>query len=117
MGACWWCCCGWPKPIRDIYDAAEMKLETIGSNKSRLHYGPAHIVWGDENFEQHHIQSCLDDFDRWCDNFTEQEKDIVRQSLLDMLAIPDEYKHEPAGYDDEHPENYPPPEHWQCERR
>ena len=51
MGLCYYCHWGWPKPIADIYDKY---LEIAGS--SAMHFGPAHVVWEDENFERPLIQ-------------------------------------------------------------
>ena len=113
MGMCYWCHWGWPKPIRDIYDEA---LEKLNGCESPLHFG-AHNVWEDENWDS--AKWCLDHFDDDKDYLTDYEKEIVRESLVKLLAVPDEYKCWPEGYDDDdmHPEKYPPPEYWKCERR
>ena len=74
-----------------------------------MHYGPAHIVWDDENFERHNVQWCLDHFDEYKGDHGETELAAVRQSLLDLLALPDREREAcPADYDEEHPEKYPP---------
>lgn len=114
MGRCWWCHWGWPKQIRDIYEKA---LDALDGDSSPLHYGPAHIVWDDENWDS--AQSCLDEFDvpAWyTGNYSDEAMAIVRQSLIDLLAVPDEFKNTPAGYDDENPEQFPPPSHWEMRR-
>jgi hypothetical protein len=76
-----------------------------------MHFGPAHIVWEDENFETHHIQRCLDNFDRYSEDLTEKQREVVRWSLEEMLKIPEHIRNpEPDDYDNEHPELYPPAE-------
>ena len=45
---CWWCHWGWPKPIADIYDDC---VERLGGDEGPLLWGPAHVVWADENWE------------------------------------------------------------------
>lgn len=107
---CYWCYWGWPKPIRDIFEAARVKL---GGNIEPLLYGPAHIVWDDENFDS--AQHCLDHFDEYAGDLTEYEKSVVRESLEMLLAVSNEFKNEPEEYDGHNPGLYPPPEHWQCE--
>lgn len=51
---------GWPKQIADIYDEAVRRLNV---NEHPLLFGPAHIVWEDENFS--HYQHCLNNFDEY----------------------------------------------------
>lgn len=117
MSTCWWCHWGWPKQISDIYKKALSQL----TNDSSLNYGPAHVVWADENWDC--VQWCLDNFDSWkseCNKgqFSDFDLEIVRQSLIELMAVPDEFKIEPIGYDDSdsdesgNPENFPPPLHW-----
>jgi hypothetical protein len=104
MGICWFCYWGWPKPVADIYLKA---LEKLNGYEAPLHYGPAHVVWDDENFDC--AQVCLDDFDRYSDGFTKEEMDIVRESLVELAELPEsDYEIIPDDYDDEHPELYPP---------
>jgi hypothetical protein len=89
----------------DIYDKY---LAVAGEDA--MHYGAAHIVWDDENFDRGCVQACLDDFERWKrDDCTDEQNEAVRQSLLDMLALPDDQREvEPDDYDGEHPDNFPP---------
>lgn len=59
-----------------------------------LTYGPAHIVWADDNLEDHHIDFCL----KACDTFNDEESpchrmpaeaiEVVRWSLKELLKIP-----------------------------
>ncbi len=101
---CWYCHWGWSKEVADIYDRY---VETAG--ESAMHYGPAHIVWEDENFERHHVQWCLDHFDDYRGDHTDKELTAVKQSLLDLLQLSDDVLNpEPSDYDGKHPENYPP---------
>lgn len=104
MGICWYCHWGWPKAIRDIYDQVLAKLD----GNEPLHFGSAHIVWEDDNFDS--AQWCLDNFDKYADDLSEKEKTIVRESLEQLLLISGRIiSAQPENYDDEHPENYPPP--------
>ncbi len=60
-------------------------------------YGPAHIVWCDENWES--AQWCLDNFEKYTyDDDEAEHMAIVRQSLIDLLAVDDEFKSEPDEY-------------------
>lgn len=121
MGICWYCHWGWPKQFVDIYQ----KYETlIGNNAfTALNYGPAHVVWDDENFDRGIIQSCIDDAEKWykewnvSPNFggnpklTKEELKLVVESLKELLLLPDDILYTiPQDYDDENPEQYPPPE-------
>lgn len=118
MGICWDCYWGWPKPVADIYKKA---LDELDDWDSPLHFGPAHVVWEDENF--HSAESCLEKFEEysaeWIDAHIEEgDKDegdcamaIVKESLKSLAALPLNVRCvEPEDYDDEHPELYPPPD-------
>ena len=101
---CWYCHWGWPKAIRDIYIEATDKL----GHSAPLDYGPAHVVWEDENFGS--AQECLDEFDKYSENLTDYEKSVVRWSLEELLKLPDSIINaQPDDYDGENPQNYPPP--------
>lgn len=75
-----------------------------------MHYGAAHIVWDDENFERGQVQFCLDHFDEYKrKESTDVENEAVRQSLIDLLALTDDVLDpEPKDYDGVNPDNYPP---------
>jgi hypothetical protein len=107
MGTCYWCHWGWPKPIKDIYDRA---ADDLGGYTDPLEFGPAHIVWSDENWDS--AQWCLDNFDKYRGDHLENDLAIVRRSLEELLAVPEEMKAPPDNYDGENPANFPPPEHW-----
>ena len=106
MSICWSCYWGWPKPVADIYDKALLALDDYDSP---LQFGPSHIVWGDENFDQaewclEHFEEHKGDYDNFCLN-------IVRKSLEELTALPLSVKCViPENYDGEHPELFPPPE-------
>lgn len=106
MGVCWYCYWGWAKPVRTIYNAA---AKIVGEDA--LTCGPGHIVWSDENFGNDSIKFCLECCDKktYCEDWHEETLAVVRKSLVDLLAIPEEVRDCcPSDYDDEHPENYPP---------
>lgn len=103
---CWFCHWGWPEQVADIYDKY---IEIAG--ESAMHYGSAHIVWDDENFERHHVQYCLDNFEKNPEH-TDVESEAVRASLEALLELPDNILYPvPEAYDLNHdasPKNYPP---------
>lgn len=123
---CWYCHWGVSKPVAEIYKRAFRDLnggvyeDGIEARAYwALNYGPAHCTWADENFERELVQSELDGFDEWVAGwnrdydwrvkFTPEELAIVRRSLQELLALPDEQLNpEPQDYDGEHPEQYPP---------
>ncbi len=114
MSICWYCHWGWARPVVEIYNTATAALD---DDEALLDFGPGHIVWADENFETSSIEGCLEP--EWFDNpdywpereITPDQKRIVRQSLEKLLLVPEEIRCcEPEDYDDEHPENFPPPE-------
>lgn len=76
-----------------------------------MHYGPAHIVWEDENFARHHVGQCLENFDKYrAEDCTDTEHQAVKDSLLALLELSDEVL-EPIDDDNCHsdPDAYPPP--------
>lgn len=83
--ACWYCHWGWSKPVLDIY----RKHEAV-AGESAMQYGPAHIVWADENFDS--AQWCLENFDHYRGHHTESELAAVHQSLIDLLALSPEVR-------------------------
>ena len=106
MGICWYCYWGWAKPVAEIYKEALRKLNDY---ESPLHYSASHIVWEDDNFGDHSITWCLEHFEEYKGDYTEQELEIVKWSLNELLKIPEDVRcPEPEDYDDEHPELYPP---------
>lgn len=99
---CWFCYWGWPPWVEFIFDEA---LEEIGGDGPLL-FGPAHIVWEDENFDL--AQLCLDHFDEHSGTHSEEDLAIVRRSLEQLRDVPNECLVAPEDYDGKHPENYPP---------
>jgi len=113
MGICWYCRWGWPKAIRDIYSQA---LEKLGGNISPLNFGPAHIVWEDENWQC--AQWCIDHFDEYSEDLSDYEKSVVMWSLQELLKLPERVLDaEPDEYDGEHPDNFPPPSDIEWEQK
>jgi hypothetical protein len=111
MSICWHCYWGWPKVIADIYDSAVKKLS--GDNNV-LHFGPSHIVWEDENWKDHHIKFCLqalkEDKHNYTDIYSQEELEICKWSLKELLKIPyNQRDYEPKDYDEENPKDFPPP--------
>lgn len=109
---CWYCHWGWPAPVMEIYRKG---VEVAGD---MMDFGPAHVVWSDENFDTQCVQSCIDEFPTfdWSDHVdmgsdvTEETKAEVLASLKELLLIPEKIRYcEPDDYDGEHPENFPPP--------
>lgn len=102
-GTCWFCHWGWPRPIFDIYKRAE---DICGYDA--MCYGPAHIVWADENFT--HVEWCLEQCDSplYAD-WDPRDLEAVRQSLRELAALPDELKSPPTGSANNDPRDYPPP--------
>lgn len=90
----------WPKEIQDIYSEALRRLGSNGddSKETSLHFGPAHIVWEDGNFDS--AEWCLENFDRYTDRFTKEEMDIVKWSLQELVKLPLEIR-EIDYYEDE----------------
>lgn len=102
---CWNCYWGWPKPVADIYLRA---LEKLGGFEDPLHFGPAHVVWEDENFDS--ARWCLDNFSKYTGDYSTDELAIVRESLEELVKLPRELLDvEPDDYDGVHPEKFPPP--------
>ena len=100
---CWYCHHGWPKPIADIYDRF-----LLIAGESAMHFGPAHIVWEDENFDS--SGWCLEHFDEYAGDHLPEALAAVRQSLIELSQLPtDVIDPAPADYDGKHPENFPPP--------
>lgn len=94
---CWYCHWGWPKAVADIYLEA---LQTPNGDDAPLLYGPAHVVWSDENFDS--AAWCLEHFDAYRGDHGEDELAIVRRSLEQLAALPE------SAWNVE-PENYLPP--------
>ena len=105
-GMCWYCYWGWLKPVADIYDKA---LNDLGDYDSPLHFGPAHIVWEDENFDS--AEWCLKHFEKYRGDHSATDLAIVKRSLEELAALPLSVRCiKPEDYDDEHPELFPPPD-------
>ena len=76
----WW---GWAEPVADIYNTA---VEKLGGNETPLHDGPAHIVWDDDNFDC--VDWCLENFDEFKGDNSEEDLAVVRWSLEELRKIP-----------------------------
>jgi len=117
---CWYCHWGWPKVIHDIYAQA---LEKLDGNSSPLHFGPSHVVWEDENF--HFAEWCLEKFEDYKHDYSEEELSVVKWSLEELSKVPMEIRtvaeeYENAASEDwlrVRPEDYPPPEGMEMVRR
>ncbi len=83
MGICWYCHWGWPKKVAEIYQEALKRLE---GDDSPLHYGPAHIVWEDENFDC--AEWSLEHFDENKGDLSEADLEVVKWSLEELAKIP-----------------------------
>ena len=103
---CWFCHWGWPEPIANIYLKAVADLREIDGNLSPLHFGPAHIVWEDCNFDC--AQWCIDNFDEYRGDYTDAELAIVMRSLHELLEVEDRLKDSPTGLGHTYPEEVKP---------
>lgn len=108
---CWYCYWGWPEPVAAVYAAA---LAALGGDDRPLEFGPSHIVWADENFDDGNIRHCLqtgvERRTTWYSDYSDEDLAVVRKSLEQLLAVPEAVRCcVPADYDGENPENYPPP--------
>ncbi len=56
--------------------------------------GPAHIVWGDGNYERGSVQFCLDHWGEYDGPISENALCIVKESLVELMAFHDKI---PAG--------------------
>lgn len=83
MGICWHCYGGWAEPVAEIYKGA---LKRLNGDGSPLHFGPAHIVWEDENFDS--AEWCLEHFDEYQGDYTDDELSVVRWSLEELAKLP-----------------------------
>jgi len=106
---CWYCHWGVPKPVADIYSKA---LNQLDDYDSPLLYGPSHVVWDDFNLDDRNIKRCIE----YCDqyeggNYTKDELVIVKQSLEELLKIPESERDiDPSVYDEDNiPYNKLPP--------
>lgn len=110
-GDCWWCTWGWPKQIAEIYLEA---LDKLDGHSLLLLYGPAHVVWGDENWDC--AESCLDNMKikRWVyDDLSDYEWEIIKESLEKLVLVSDEYKESPIMPNGSDPKDFPPPKEWE----
>lgn len=106
MGICWYCHWGWPKPVADIFLEAKAALN---GDDYPLMYGPAHIVWADENFDS--ASWCLENFETYRRDMSDAAAAIVRCSLEQLAALPESVRNaEPEDYDDANPDFFPPPD-------
>jgi hypothetical protein len=113
MSICWFCHWGWARRVVDIYKAA---VEKLNDSSDALHWGPSHIVWEDENFDDDDIDFSLKACDEWTDfdRFSKKEIEAVRESLLALKQVPIQFREPPKSYDGEHPEKFPPPEYYEA---
>jgi hypothetical protein len=106
---CWYCYWGWPKPVADIYNKYLKKLD---SDSDALEFGQSHTVWSDENFDDNCVKSCINECDRPSFDYerdTETTR-IVRESLVELLAVPESVRCPPeSGHHNEDAAKYPPP--------
>lgn len=103
---CWYCYWGLPKPVHEIYQRG---LEDVG--ESAMNYGPAHVVWADFNLDNGSIQACIEDCEqRLYGDFDATTFERVKQSLVELLAVPEEIRCPmPDNHDPNQPELFPPP--------
>jgi len=125
MSICWYCYWGWAKSVAEIYQQALAKLDGC---EMALDYGPGHIVWADENFEDDHINWCLSlyteegwrkaygnrpegkqMFREFYSEYSDHDLEVAKESLEQLLAVPENVRcPEPENYDGENPQSFPP---------
>lgn len=113
-GVCWYCHYGWPEAVVAIYYA---HVERAGEDA--MHYGAAHVVWDDENFDRASVQRCVERCEKESDTFTPAEVAAVRDSLVALLALPEAVRVPRPDYDctQHDAEDYPPPDDLPMTRR
>jgi hypothetical protein len=110
-----WYCRRWPEPIRDVFLDAVRELEALDGDEYPLLFGPGHIVWGDENFEEEHVRWCLSLYDpegwrrsgmpgpsfrEFYERYSDHDLAVVRRSLERLLELPKEvWEREPEDED------------------
>ena len=106
MGICWYCHWGWSKPVAEIYQEA---LRRLDGDDSPLKFSASHIVWEDENFEDDNIAWCLENFEKYKADYSDNDLSVVRWSLEELAKIPEDVRcPEPEDYDDMNPHLFPP---------
>ncbi len=101
---CWSCYWGWPKSVKDIYERA---LADLDGDAWALEFGPAHLVWDDENWDG--AEWCIAHFEEYADELSEHERKVVMRSLTELAALPMAIRDPcPENYDGQHPELFPP---------
>lgn len=71
---------------QSVYDACEAFLDSFPSAE----FGPAHIVLGDDNVKDSHIQWCLENFELYSEGHSQEELEATKTFLVGLLAIPEE---------------------------
>ena len=108
MAVCWYCHWGWPKQLVDIYREAVASLD----DDDPLQFGPSHVVWSDENFDDANIKASIRDCDdppAYYSDYSERDLAVVKGSLVRLLAVPKGIREcVPDDYDDENPADFPP---------
>lgn len=121
MEECWYCHWGWAAEVWQIYARAKADIDALGADvggERAMHFGPAHVVWEDENWDS--TAFCIGECDEWlagrlpnhayAGQFTPEVLAIIRRSLVELAALPEAVREPcPAGYDGERPERFPPP--------
>lgn len=116
---CWYCHWGMAAPVADILTDLSVRIREVSSDRSLqdlLYYGPSHIVWADENYDDDSIRHCLNRVTKWRESpvlnrgLSDDELDLIEESLVRLLEIPEDVRDcEPDDYDGVNPQNYPPP--------
>lgn len=57
-----------------------------------MNFGPAHIVWEDHNFDSASIQWCLDNFEYYKSDHSEENLKRVKWSLEGLLLLLPKYE-------------------------
>ena len=103
---CWYCYWGWPEQVFAIYKKG---FDVVG--ESGMDFGPAHIVWADENFDAESIRWCIDNAEWHRGDLADEDLAVVVEGLHELLALPENILCcVPSDYDGYNPQAYPPPD-------
>jgi len=104
---CWYCYWGWPTPVAEIFNRYKAVI-----GESPLEFGPGHIVWSDENFDNESIDWCLNEARAHESHYDFEDGafPLVFRSLEELRAVPENVRCPPIEFINNDPELSPPPD-------